>query len=71
MATGGVICHKTNLRLPLDAAVDCDVIDEDLLIKLEYNDKPARTYADPNTEETLPYKVSLIKTKIAKKIFGS
>ena len=55
LPTGGVIDYKTNLRLPLDVAVKCDVIDDDLAMKLAYNDRPARTYSDPNTEESVPY----------------
>lgn len=55
-ATGGIIDHRINIRLPLDVALDRGLIDEELKGILENDDaEETKTFFDPNTEQNVTY----------------
>nr|XP_039253948.1 plectin-like [Styela clava] len=56
-ATGGIIDHKINVRVPLDVAIKREILDERLKQKLEDDEgDDTKTFFDPNTEENVTYK---------------
>lgn len=55
-ATGGVIDHNINIRVPLDVAVERNLLTERLRKKLEDGGDDQKTFFDPNTEQNVTYK---------------
>jgi len=82
LATGGIIDHKTNLRLPLEVAVKQGLLDKqhadvvkEACSELPNESKPdnLKTFFDPNTEENVTYsellKRSVVDTETGIRLF--